>query len=278
MPRTTRSSSPRSPTGRSAPPSERRAEALVAGCSLCAQLHADLVALGAAARAMPTPARPRDYVLTPADAARLRPSGWRRVVAAFGTARDGFSRPLAVGLTTLGLAGLLVTTVPSILPWSSATSGGPSAAQDSIAEASRRAGAVAARPGPGVERARAAGTRRMPRIAGAAERGLLRRHGPFVCRRGAPRRLRRGRLGRVSRRARAPAPTPLPQGATRRRRHEAVRRRHERCRACRRRPQPRVAGGQPALRTPLILVRCRSCSAGLGLFAICAGRARRPRR
>ena len=57
-------------TDRSPTATERAAaEALVAGCSLCAQLHADLVALGAAARAMPTPARPRDYVLTPADAA-----------------------------------------------------------------------------------------------------------------------------------------------------------------------------------------------------------------
>jgi hypothetical protein len=119
-------------TDRSPTATERAAaEALVAGCSLCAQLHADLVALRAAARAMPTPARPRDYVLTPADAARLRPSGWRRLVSVFGTARDGFSRPLAVGLTTLGLAGLLVTTVPSMLTVGSATSGGPSAAQDS---------------------------------------------------------------------------------------------------------------------------------------------------
>ena len=119
-------------TDRSLTATERAAaEALVAGCSLCAQLHADLVALGAAARAMPTPARPRDYLLTPADAARLRRTGWRRIVGAFGSARDGFSRPLAVGLTTLGLAGLLVTSVPSILPASSATSGGPSVAQDS---------------------------------------------------------------------------------------------------------------------------------------------------
>ena len=60
----------------------------------------------AATRAMPTPARPRDYQLTPADAARLRPAGWRRWIAAIGSARDTFSRPLAVGLTTLGLAGL----------------------------------------------------------------------------------------------------------------------------------------------------------------------------
>jgi len=98
------------------------AEALVAACTLCATLHADLVALSAATRAMPTPARPRDYTLTPEAAAGLRPSGWRRWIATFGTSRDMFSRPLAVGLTTLGLAGLLVATVPSILQVSGATS------------------------------------------------------------------------------------------------------------------------------------------------------------
>ena len=42
--------------------------------------------------------------------------GWRRFVAAFGSPRDVFSRPLAVGLTTLGLAGLLLASAPSILP------------------------------------------------------------------------------------------------------------------------------------------------------------------
>jgi hypothetical protein len=64
---------------------------------------------------MSVPTRPRDYTLTRDDAARLRPTGWRRWVAAFGTSRDVFSRPLAVGLTTLGLAGLLVATGPSVL-------------------------------------------------------------------------------------------------------------------------------------------------------------------
>ena len=65
---------------RSLAASEREAaEALVASCGLCAALHADLLALRAATRAMPTPARPRDYTLTPADAARLRPAGWRRL-------------------------------------------------------------------------------------------------------------------------------------------------------------------------------------------------------
>ena len=98
----------------SLPASERAAaEALVDACSQCADLHADLLALRAATRAMPTPPRPNEYTLTPRDAVRLRSGGWRRFVAVLGTSRDALSRPLAVGLTTLGLAGLLVATLPS---------------------------------------------------------------------------------------------------------------------------------------------------------------------
>lgn len=92
-----------------------RAEALVASCDRCTRLHTDLVAIRAATQAMPTPARPHDYQLTAADAARLRPSGWRRWVAAIGSGRDAVTRPLAIGLTTLGLAGLIAATVPSML-------------------------------------------------------------------------------------------------------------------------------------------------------------------
>lgn len=89
-----------------------RAEQQLAACTACAQLHQDLVDLAAATRAMPVPARPREYTLSPADAERLRVSGWRRLIAAIGSSRDAFSRPLAIGFTTLGLAGLLVATVP----------------------------------------------------------------------------------------------------------------------------------------------------------------------
>ena len=100
----------------SLPAAERAiAEGQVASCGLCAALFADLDMLRVATRAMPTPTRPRDYTLTPDDAARLRPGGWRRWVAAFGSPRDAFSRPLAVGLTTLGLAGLLVASIPSMM-------------------------------------------------------------------------------------------------------------------------------------------------------------------
>jgi hypothetical protein len=90
------------------------AEELVASCGACADLHADLLALRDATRAMPTPARPRDFALTAEDAVMLRRGGWRRLVAAFGSSRDAVSRPLAMGLTTLGIAGLLVATIPSM--------------------------------------------------------------------------------------------------------------------------------------------------------------------
>ena len=55
-----------------AAPAERAdAEALIAACAECAALHADLLALSSATRAIPVPPRPRDFRLTTADAARL---------------------------------------------------------------------------------------------------------------------------------------------------------------------------------------------------------------
>ena len=104
-------------------PAERATiDSWLATCSSCADLHADLLAIASAERALPTPSRPRDFQLTPADVHRLRPGGWRAVLAAIGSSRDAFSKPLAVGLTTLGLAGLLVGTVPSLGIGGSATS------------------------------------------------------------------------------------------------------------------------------------------------------------
>lgn len=95
-------------------PSERtRAQAALESCGACADLLADLVALSAAIPSAAIPARPRDFTLTAADAARLRPNGLRRLLQAIGSARDGVTFPLALGLTTMGIAGLLVATVPS---------------------------------------------------------------------------------------------------------------------------------------------------------------------
>ena len=86
-------SSPRSPTGRSPDPTAQRAEALVATCGLCAACST-ISSRSARRRHAPTPPRVDDYQLTPDDAARLRPGGWRRLVAAIGSGRAAFTRPL----------------------------------------------------------------------------------------------------------------------------------------------------------------------------------------
>ena len=89
-----------------------RAQAALESCGPCADLFADLVAVSAAIPSAPIPARPRDFTLTPADAARLRSRGLRRWFSAVGSGRDRITFPLALGLTTMGIAGLLLATVP----------------------------------------------------------------------------------------------------------------------------------------------------------------------
>jgi hypothetical protein len=84
-------------------------------CSRCLGLYVDLVALTAALPLSALPARPRSYTLTADDARRLRPGGWRGWWSAVGSARDHATKPLAIGLTTLGLAGLLLTAAPTLL-------------------------------------------------------------------------------------------------------------------------------------------------------------------
>jgi hypothetical protein len=99
------------------------ARAQVAACSACTDLLADLMALQAAVPTASVPARPRSFTLSPDDAARLRPRTWRRMLGFIGSARDGFTRPLAMGLTTLGIAGLVVASVPALGGLSGATGG-----------------------------------------------------------------------------------------------------------------------------------------------------------
>ena len=84
-------------------------------CARCVGLYADLVALTTALPMSAVPVRPRSFTLTGEDARRLRPPGWRGWWSAVGSARDHVTRPLAVGLTTLGLAGLLLTAAPTLL-------------------------------------------------------------------------------------------------------------------------------------------------------------------
>jgi hypothetical protein len=89
-------------------PELARAEALLAGCAGCGALSADLAAIRGAMTALPVPVRRRDYRLTEEDAARLRPTGWRRLAGWLAAPRSSV-RPLATGLATLGVVGLLLT-------------------------------------------------------------------------------------------------------------------------------------------------------------------------
>lgn len=86
---------------------------LAASCPECAQLVGDLRAIARATAALPAPVRRRDFRLSAADAARLRGPVWRRALSAVIAPRFSFTRPLAAALTTLGLAGLLLASLPA---------------------------------------------------------------------------------------------------------------------------------------------------------------------
>jgi hypothetical protein len=90
-----------------------RAATLVGSCTGCASLLADLAVLRAATAALPVVPRTRDYRLTDADVARLRPPAWGRLVGWLGAPRSKV-RPLAGGLAALGIAGLLLSTTPGL--------------------------------------------------------------------------------------------------------------------------------------------------------------------
>lgn len=92
-------------------------------CARCVALYADLVALTVALPMAAYPARRRDFQLSAIEAHRLEARGWSGWWARFGSARDSLTRPLAIGFTMLGLAGLLLTTVPSLVP-SAGSAGG----------------------------------------------------------------------------------------------------------------------------------------------------------
>jgi hypothetical protein len=93
------------------------AEQLVETCAECAQLASDIMSIARATAELPGAARPREFTLTAEQAALLRRRGWRGVLGRFGLGwvRTDVGRTVAAGLTTLGLAGLLVGVVPGQL-------------------------------------------------------------------------------------------------------------------------------------------------------------------
>lgn len=126
----------------------QRAQALIADCHPCAELHGDLLAIADATRALPNLATaPRDFRLDPAQAARLLRGSWlRAALRPFGAA-GSVARPMAAAFTSLGVAGLLVATLlPSLLGGAGgATASGP--ARD-LAIQRAAASAAPAVPGP----------------------------------------------------------------------------------------------------------------------------------
>ena len=120
-------------------PAERSvALALIAECPECAAIYSDLGALARATAGMPVPPRPRDFSLTPRDAARLRP---RRVFGAGLFGRPAW-RALGGALTALGLTGVVVTGGLSVFGGAAST-----APNSSLVQARVGGGAPEAVPG-----------------------------------------------------------------------------------------------------------------------------------
>jgi hypothetical protein len=127
-----------------------QAISLTTTCGECAALHTDLVAIARATATLPPPiaSAGRDFRLSPAQAASLRRTGWRRFLPASGA--NPLTRPLGVALATFGIAGLLISNV-SIGTFSlgsgaaAPTAVGPAAAASTTQE---RAPAGAAAPTP----------------------------------------------------------------------------------------------------------------------------------
>jgi hypothetical protein len=111
--------------------SRSAAELQIATCTACSALHDDLRAITGATQSLskvtiPASASGRDFRLTPEQAARLnRGRGWRRLLEPLAGSAGAWTRPLAAALTTIGLAGILLTTV---LPGMGGLAGGSAAA------------------------------------------------------------------------------------------------------------------------------------------------------
>ena len=104
-----------------------RALDLMSECSDCAALFADLGAIEEAGVEMAIPARPREFTLTPEDAARLRPRRRLPVFAGW----IGLRRAIGSSMAALGLLGIVAT---SYLSGSGMTNGAPSSAQRDAAQ------------------------------------------------------------------------------------------------------------------------------------------------
>jgi anti-sigma factor RsiW len=90
------------------------AAARIAACGSCADLAADIASIAAATAALPPASRPRDFSITPGQASRLHGRGWRGVLVTLTAPRSVLAPRLGAALTTLGVAGLLLASIPGI--------------------------------------------------------------------------------------------------------------------------------------------------------------------
>jgi hypothetical protein len=87
---------------------------------------------------LPAPRRTRDYRLTAEQAAALRPSGWRRLLAPLAGPRFRLAAPLGTTMATLGVAAFLIAALPGAPLAGMASTpagGGPQSAIDRDASA-----------------------------------------------------------------------------------------------------------------------------------------------
>jgi hypothetical protein len=105
------------------PAKDAAAAALLSGCSTCAELHRDLIAISAATRALPRAARaPRDFRLSEAQAQRLHRVSWLRSLLRPLAASPSATRSVASTLTAAGVAGLLIASLaPALLGGAAST-------------------------------------------------------------------------------------------------------------------------------------------------------------
>ena len=114
------------------------ADAQIVTCSACSALYDDLRAIATATQSLssvtiPASAARRDFRLTPEQAARLnRGRCWRRLLEPLAGSGVAWTRPLAAALTTLGLAGVLLTTVLPGLGGLAGSGGAASMPQDRL--------------------------------------------------------------------------------------------------------------------------------------------------
>jgi hypothetical protein len=144
-------------------PRERAAaEQLVESCSECAQLATDLRLIAGTTAQLPEPTRPRDFTLSREQVDRLRRGGFLGRLG-LGWVRTDFGRTLAAGLTTLGLAGLLIGVVPGQLMMGSSGAAAPLQTVGKSVDGANGAGSEAGQPA-----ASSGGSVRAPQASAAA--------------------------------------------------------------------------------------------------------------